>query len=195
MAARDAAILEVLQQVRTRTRAHVSVSVSDATALGIALSCSITDHQSLIEFSYDKGVRFEVADAADKLALTDAEFAVLFGVADAPRSSRADGQLRAFEQLPEAQEMKTMLANALTTTLLESGPQTVWKVSPSLRVAAVVALCRRHDVEACLSAVLGGIVSADSRRLEDLRSGVEDEGIDVLMLNQAITALAATVAS
>jgi hypothetical protein len=194
MATRDAAILEVLQDIRDRTRSHVSVSVSDATAIGMALSCSMTNHESLVEFSYDKGVRSDVVKAADKLALTDLEFSVLFGVGDAPRASRADTQLRTFERLTEAEQLRLRLLGALDTTMKESGPQGAWKLSPALRVASIVALCRNGDVEACLGAVLGGFNSADSRTLEDLRSTVEDDGYCSILLSEAIAALAATVA-
>ena len=193
MKTHDVEILEVLHEIRGRTHAHVSVSVSDATAVGIALSCSMNEHESLLEFAYERSVRSDVAAALDKLALTEAEFGILFG-ANAPRTSRADAQLRAFEQLPEGYEIETMLEEALTTTLKESSPQAMWRVSPALRVAACVALCRRNDVEECMSLALGVIVSSDSRQIEDLRTSLEDNGIDVLMLYQAITALAATVA-
>lgn len=195
MATRDTAVLEVLQDIRSRTRSHVSVSVSDATAIGMALSCSMTDHESLVEFSYDKGVRSDVVNAADKLALTDLEFSVLFGVGDAaPRASRADTQLRTFERLTDAEQLRLRLLGALDTTMKEPGPQGAWKISPTLRVASIVALCRNGDVETCLGAVLGGFNSADSRTLEDLRSTVEDDGYCSILMSEAIAALAATVA-
>ena len=194
MATRDVAILEVLQEIRSRTRHHVSINVSDATAVGMALTCSMIDNHSLIEFSYDRGVRSDVSAGAHKLALTDLEFATLFGIGDTPpRTLRTDAQLRALEQLPEASEIRTNLSAALVTTMYESGPQAAWKTSAIVRIAAVAALCRTGSVEFCMGAILGGFNNADSRSLEDLRSMMEDEGHCPILLSQAIAALSATV--
>ena len=46
---------------------------------------------------------------------------------------------------------------------------------------------------ACLASVLGGMVRADERRVEDLKTSVEDAGLDVMVTAQAIAALAASV--
>ena len=59
-----------------------------------------------------------------------------------------------------------------------------------------MALFREHDPDhKCLESVLGGLVAADKRTLEDLKADVEDEQVDVLLLSDAIRVLASCVAA
>ena len=66
-------------------------------------------------------------------------------------------------------------------------------MSATIRVAAQVAICRTTDTSLCTSSVVGGMVRADERRLEDLRNDIQDRGLDILMMAQAVTALASTI--
>ena len=197
LAAPDAEVLEVLQAVRQRTRQHVAVTLSDLDALTIAIASGLVEANALLEFSQERTVRTDCVGAAEKLALTDAEFTVLFGTPDPsrlrPRQTAGDRLLGAYEALPEAKRARQQLEAALTTTLLEPAQRGAWRASPAIRVAAHVALCRAGDAAACLDAVVGGMVLADRRRVDDLKHGVEEAGLDIMVVAQAVAALAASV--
>ena len=61
-------------------------------------------------------------------------------------------------------------------------------------LAAEVALCRASDAHMCLDAVVGGMVRADERRVDDLKTSVEDSGLDIMIVAQAIFSLASYIA-
>ena len=50
-------------------------------------------------------------------------------------------------------------------------------------------------MSACVDAVVGGVVNTDLRKVDDLRTAIEDEGLDVLSFTQSLRALASVVSS
>lgn len=194
-----AAVLEVMQAVRERTRQHISVVLSDYDALSIALMCGLVEAEALLEYSQERTVRTDAIRGIAKLALTDNEYVVLFGTPDpaAPRPRKATSdsikRLTAYEALPECKAVQLQLENALNTTLLEDAQRGAWCAHSVIRVAAQVALCRASDASLCVSSVVGGMVRADTRRLEDLKSCVEDQGLDIMIVTQAVCALASSI--
>ena len=97
------------------------------------------------------------------------------------------------EASTEAKGLREMLEEALITTLKEDAQGKLWRQSPTTRIAASVALFRTTDAQACLSAVVGGMVPTDARRVDDLKTRIEDGGVDVMVVCQALRALAAVV--
>lgn len=199
LATPGAAVLEVLQAVRERTRQHISVVLSDYDALAIALMCGLVEADALLEYSQERTVRTDAIRNATRLAMTDDEYVVLFGTPDpaAPRLRKATNdslrRLNAYEALPECKQLQVQLETALSTTLLEDAQRNAWRAQPVIRVAAQVALCRASDAALCVSSVVGGMVLADKRRLEDLKSNVEDLGLDIMIVTQAVSALASSI--
>jgi hypothetical protein len=186
-------VLAVVGSVRDRTREHVSVALPDLDALTIALAAGSVDAQELIEYMHEGGVRTDAMANVSNLALTDYDFGTLYG-----RSSTADPlavhtRILEHETCVEARELRTQLEDALVTTLNEDAQGKLWRQSPTTRIAASVALFRTTDAQACLSAVVGGMVSTDARRVDDLKTRIEDSGVDVMVVSQALRALAATV--
>lgn len=160
----------------------------------------MTEGRAMLEYHAEKSVRVESIKSMGSIALTDDEFVILFGTSDptaATKISRfaSPKAVVEFEELPEAKAMRVRLEAALSTTLSEAAQRNAWKTTPNIRVAAQVALFRDSDAAQCLSAVVGGMVRADERRVDDLKTCVEDETLDIMILSQAITALAMTVGS
>ena len=91
--------------------------------------------------------------------------------------------------------MRTLLEDALLTTLKEEVQGKLWKSSSIARLAASVALCRTTDAQGCLSSIVGGMVPTDARRVDDLKTRIEDVGIDVMLASQALRALASSLVS
>lgn len=189
---------QVMTLVRERTRAHVSVALTDHDALVIALACGMEESRALLEYAQSRTVRTDALAHTERLALSDDEFCALFGTPDpsspqARHPGNAPQRLVEYEGLPEAATMRGRLETALGTTLGEGAQRGAWTANPAIRVAAQVALCRATDARACLASVLGGMVRADERRVEDLKTSVEDAGLDIMVTAQAIAALAASV--
>ena len=198
LVAPKSATSQVLSQVRERTRAHVSVALTDHDALVVAITCGMEEAHALLEYSQSRGVRADTLAHASRLRLSDDEFCALFGTPDpssaqARHPGNAPQRLVEYESLPEAAAMRARLEAALGTTLGEGAQRGAWAANPAIRVAAQVALCRSTDARACLASVLGGMVRADERRVEDLKTSVEDAGLDIMVTAQAIAALAASV--
>lgn len=197
-------VLEVLGAVRERTRAHIAVALHDVDALTIAITCGSIEARALLEYAQEGSVRMDAVAAIDKLALTDGEFEALFGTPDPSAQQQPQQRARllgaraerlvAYEALSEARATRARMEAALATTLGETAQRGAWNASPALRVAAEVALCRASDAGGCLAAVVGGMVRADERRVDDLRTSVEDAGLDIMVVAEAIAALAASVA-
>lgn len=197
---RDTQVFETLQCIRERTRAFISISLTDFDALNISIVCGMIESVALLEYTQERTVRADSIAAQEKLAITDDEFIVLFGTVDPaalrPRQSSGDTKrILEYENLAESREYRKRIETALITTLLEDSQKKAWHSSAAIRVAAQVALCRSTDAAACLSSVIGGMVRADRRRIDDLRCTIEDDGLDIMVVAQAAAALAASVAA
>lgn len=195
--ANQAEVLEVLKGVRARSRQCLSVQLPDRDALALALACSSVESEALVEYGYEGGVRREALGARAHLALSDHDFGTLFGsrVGEPPPGSTSIGaaKLAAYEMRQEAKGTRAGLEAALSTTLQEATQKAHWKGSSVVRVASQIALIRNEDAAGCLSAVVGGTVATDARRIDDLKSNTEDAGIDVMVISEALYALAASV--
>ena len=186
-------VLAVVGSVRDRTREHVSVALPDLDALTIALAAGSVDAQELIEYMHEGGVRTDAMANVSNLALNDYDFATLYGRSSASDPLAVHARILEHETSTEARALRTQLEDALVTTLKEDAQGKLWRQSPTTRIAASVALFRTTDAQACLSAVVGGMVSTDARRVDDLKTRIEDSGVDVMVVSQALRALAATV--
>jgi hypothetical protein len=186
-------VLAVVGSVRNRTREHVSIALPDLDALTIALAAGSVDAEALLEYMHEGAVRTDALAGASSLALSDYDFTSLYGRSSAAEPLGVHARILEHEACPEAKGLRAELEDALVTTLKEDAQGKLWRQSPTTRIAASVALFRTTDAQACLSAVVGGMVSTDARRVDDLKTRIEDGGVDVMVVSQALRALAATV--
>ena len=190
-------MLTTLQTIRERVHAHVSVRVYDAVAVSIALACSLLESDDLVSYMFEGSVRREVLANRETLALTDAEFTDLFGVTDPAKPAQYNmmpsKRLKSVTAMNGLQQLRAQQELALTCTLLEAPQKSAWDKYPFVRLAAFVALLRTSEYEQCVSAVVGGLVRADARRIDDLRSTIEDGGIDIIFVCEVVTGLAESV--
>jgi len=185
--------LAVIGSVRDRTREHVSVALPDLDALTIALAAGSVDAEALLEYMLEGVVRADALACASNLTLNDHEFTILYGRSSAADPLGVHARILEHEASPEARSLRTQLQDALVTTLKEDAQGKLWRQSPTTRIAASVGLFRTTDAQACLSAVVGGMVTTDARRVDDLKTRIEDSGVDVMVVCQALRALAAAV--
>ena len=179
---------------RERARAHVSVALSDVDALTIALAAATVEAEALLEYACEGNVRADALRSRAALRMGDDDFVALFG-AHGQHHHQSHATIVAHEATPEAKDTRTMLEAAMGTTLRETAQRAQWSRSSLTRVAASAALLRAapFDAQACLSAVVDGVVQTDLRGVEDLKTRIEDEGIDVMSVSHALRALARSV--
>ena len=175
--------------VRARAHRHLSIAVSDFDALVLSLAASSLDAVELIEFVAGGAVRSEALKAREDLALKDDEFCLLFAQREVCASSKASQLERG---CPEARQARAAIEQTLITTLREREQGSAWQASAVVRLAAHVAFCRKQGT-GCVDAVVGGVINTDLRKVDDLRTAIEDEGLDVLSFSQSLRALAAVV--
>ena len=194
-----------MARVRDRTRRFVSVVLSDSDAVIIALTCGTMECGALLELSHDRIVSSEATQTADRLKLQCDEFAALFCGTVAPNtrlSNRRDlasvqaaaAALQVQDDLPEAKRLHAAIAVALHTTLSEESQGAAWQ-SPRVRRLASLALLREdaQDSLVCLHSILGEVVGSDLRRWDDLREDIKDDGVDLMLLSETISSVAAGV--
>ena len=187
-------MLEALQGVRERTQDLVAVKLPDASSLALALACGSVEAQDLVGYGFEGTVRRDALAALPKLALSDDEFGVIFGTRDparpAPYATMPCRRLKALSEGEDAHRVRFRQEVSLTCTLLEPAQRAAWERLPAVRLAAFAALVRATDSEECVHSVVGGLVKADARRVDDHKSDVEDAGLDIVFVSELLTALA-----
>jgi len=123
-----------------------------------------------------------IGAAASSVRVTSDELVALF--ASAPRTS---ADVEAALHHPYMKSLTGRLGKALRCTLEEPGPAAKWG-RPAVRVQMALA-CHIDDAEHLAASVLGGFVSADARRLEELVADTQ-ESADPLAIADAVLALA-----
>ena len=104
------------------------------------------------------------------------------------RTPRTSAELEAALALPYTKGLTSRLEKALRCTLDEPGPAARW-ARPAVR-AQVALACHFADFEHLVTSVLGGFVSADARRLEELVADTQDAA-DPLAVADCVLALSA----
>lgn len=184
---------EVVTKVRQRTKGSVSIRLQDVDALFVSIAAGSIEGAEILDFAYEGTVRSECTSAISVLAMQTEEFAILFGAQSPLRHVPPNRQLVEVCETNEAKKILTSIENALSTTLSETAQRTVWQKSVLTRVACYLALCRPADGMECLAFVLGGLVHADNRQIDDLKTTIEDGGIDVMFFAEAIRGVVACV--
>jgi hypothetical protein len=187
-------MLEALQAVRERTQDLISVRLPDASALALALACGSAEAEDLVGYGFEGAVRADALAALPKLALSDSEFGAIFGTAEpsrpAPYATMPCRRLKALAEGEDAHRLRFRQEVSLTCTLQEPAQRAAWERLPAVRLAALVALLRASDSEACVNFVTGGLVAADARRVDDHKADLEDAGLDIVFVSEVMTALA-----
>tara|TARA_B110001452_G_scaffold237816_2_gene217901 strand:+ start:3636 stop:4145 length:510 start_codon:yes stop_codon:yes gene_type:complete len=163
--------------------------MQDADALFIAIVAGSVEASEIIDYTFEGTVRSEVTNRLDALSMRIGEFTMLFGAHTMGRQLVVSRSLIEVCERPEAKAVLGAVECALTTTLSEASQQQLWSKCLPTRVASYLALCRHSDGMECLSSVLGGIVHADSRQLDDLQTTIEDAGLDIMFVTELTRAL------
>ena len=181
----------VVQAVQARVQAVLgsTLSAQDSLATSLTASCP-RDRDAVLGFLLSAASNRLVDGHLNALALKDDEWEVLFG---SKSVHLATATLTDVCEDASFKERRDEITEALRYSLTEPVAQSQWK-KPAVRAACYLAL-HGDNAEERISSTLGGLVKSDSRRLEDVRSVVEDDGADEMLLARAALALSASVCS
>tara|TARA_B100001173_G_scaffold109609_1_gene94889 strand:+ start:1195 stop:1770 length:576 start_codon:yes stop_codon:yes gene_type:complete len=181
---RATAIAAVRQRVEEALVCTMAHDHETAMAAALAAMCA-RDSQPVFDVLFNIPRAKLAQQHRERIAITDSEFEALFGVdAVLGVSAAATTQINNPAFAAHAQS----LVHALRCTLAEQRAKAAW-ARPATQLGCYLAL-HMDDAEERLSTCLGGVVRGDVRRLDDIRSLVEDNGADHMLLTQTVLALA-----
>jgi hypothetical protein len=180
--------LAAVAQIRARVGPALGNWLRDDECVQIALASATRAHADLTEFLFNTQVAKAASKQAKALAITPLEWEALYGWKARPtRSKKLEGALAE----PMFANFSTKLHTSLRTTISEKEQHQIWTRGWSRAACVFAAHVEKH--EDFLSTSLGNLVRGDLRRLEDLRTEVDDDGVDVMLLGQVIASLAESV--
>ena len=181
----------VLTNIHTRTCEVLGARLTTHEALAVSIAASaLRERDDVFGMLLNLAQSKAAMKHADKIAPTDSEWEALFG-----KDCSTVNNCREMAEVARESHFDTCHKNiqeALRCSLMESKSKDAW--SRLVTKASCYVALHSEDAEARISACLGGIVRADSRRLDDVRSNIEDDGADCLVLTKVVIALARSVA-
>ena len=185
----DSAKHKVVREVHARVCGGIGATVSDAEAVTVSLASSVVrDCEELLGVLLN-GIHAKRALAAvERITIQDSEWETLFGKDCVPSN---DGGMAEIAACSEFSKLSDALEAAVRCSLVEQQSRNAWS-RPIARLGCYVAL-HTEAAEDRVSRCLGGLVRADSRRLDDVRSGIEDEGTNHMLLSRILIAMGKAV--
>lgn len=187
MAARRIA---VVAELRNRVEKNLSTTLVDTDCVSVCIAAAFPrDRDEILGFLLNSALSKRASNSADALALQEGEWAALFGKGSV---LLRESTLLSMTNEPEFKEHAASLSDALRCSLTESVSKAAWQKA-SCKLSCYVSLYTDSSEE-WVSHVIGGLVKADTRRLDDVRCGIEDSETDHMLLSRAVNALASCVA-
>lgn len=176
-------------ELRKRVETNLSTTLGDTDCVSVCIAATFPrDRDEILGFLLNPTLCKTASRCADKLALTEAEWVSLFGKGSAPLK---ESTLLCVTSEPDFSEHTSSISDALRCSLTESVSKAAWKRA-SCRLSCYVALYTDNSDE-WIAHVLGGLVKADTRRLDDVRCNLEDDDTDHMLLSRSVMALASCV--
>ena len=173
-----------VQSVRARVAPVLGHWLNDTECVRVAIACACKDPEQVLGVLLNREKAAVVSGHIQAFAIQEAEWTALFGT----ESRHAHVQsATSYVQWSEFAPCVADMENALRSTLAESAPKAAWTRAVT-KLATFVAMQFANHEDA-VAAVLGCVVKADTRRVDELRSVMEDKGQDTLAIMEMISAL------
>lgn len=189
MLANAATKAEVLAQVRARINEALGHKLSDREALQVAIAAGFRDNSDLLGFLLPSHVRRRAQQNHETFRINPDEWNNLFGCDAGPLLR--DAGVGTIVNSREFDKISARLENALRHTIAEKEQSERWSKAPA-RLTSFIAL-HLDNPDTALRSVLGNVVKADARRLDDLQNELDDAGAEVILLSQSLNALCASL--
>ena len=177
---------DTVASVRARVTGATTTKLTDAEAIAIAFAASTRYADEIIGFLLPTHLHREATRQRDTLQLTNEEFALLFGASATSALRFVDGAARV-AVTPHFTSLRKRAETSLRQTLAEPSQIILWS-RPQVQLLA--ALCfHLHETHDMLATVLGGMIQADGRRVEELVGELEDDEPDIMAISAALIAI------
>lgn len=181
--------LATVSKLIKRVEEHLSTTLGSTDCVAVCVASSFPrDREELLEFLLSPVLSKAALVHADELALKEDEWSALFGKDSA--LVRESSVLAVTNDI-DFKKHTDALSDALRCSLTESASRAAWQ-RPSCRLSCYIALYTDSSEE-WMAHVLGGLVKADTRRLDDVRCSIEDNETDHMLLSRSVIALASCV--
>ena len=174
--------------LRTRVCDALGQRLDNCKILQMAIACSFRDPEDLLGMLFPAHLAKQVMLKKNTVALRPDEWAAFFGSASG--SVRNEG-LSAIVRSADFQTHVSALSAALRTTVAEQQQARMWARS-WCQAACHVGL-HFEDPQQAIGNIVGQIVKADFRRLDDLQARIDDRGYETILLCKLVTALVAEI--
>lgn len=182
---------DVLEGIRDRVCSAIGSTLTAQDAIAVSLAATAPRDREAVFGMLLNNTQARVASRSpDSVALTDAEWEFIFGKT---ASTVRDGGIVGFFKDKTFFECHQQLEGALRCSLVETQSKVAW-AKPLTKAACYLAL-HSEDTESKVAACLGGIVRADSRRLDDVRSSIEDGDVDHMLLAKVVLSIVKSIVS
>ena len=181
--------VDALTAIRTRVASRVGGWLKDEECVQLALACGTRCPREVVEFMFSRNVARVAADVGyGTIRITKEEWKQLFGpMAQPTRAGKLSEVIRDQKFVVAASQ----LGDALRRTIEEPAQRSIWD-KPWSKAILYSAIHMNNDEE-LLEMALGNLVTSDTRRLEDLRDKIDDQGTETMLLCTALVALSETV--
>ena len=179
----------VVSQLKSRVLRNLSNTIEDRDCVALCIAASLPrDREELFGFLLSNKLCRVAMKSAEELSIKEEEWVKLFGKdAVFTTEAHASGVVKESGLSGHLDSISGALRCSLTEPLSKAS----WQKATS-KLSCFVALYTDSSEE-FISHVLGGLVRADTRRLDDVRCSVEDEETDHMLLCKGVLALAASV--
>ena len=177
---------QIISQIRERTATVISHRLDDRNLLQLAIVAAMREPDDTLGMLFPPLVIKSATPSAKIISITADEWADLFGVAAAPLR---DGGLAAVVGSAEFAPSLAALTSTMRCTINEAQQKTLWERQWT-RALCFVAV-HLLDPEARLTSVMGTLVKADERRIEEMTNEIDDDdGGDAMLMAKVVIALA-----
>jgi hypothetical protein len=182
--------VEILEGIRTRVCSEIKHTLTPHEAVAVSLAATAPrDRDVVFGMLLNNTQAKNATRSSDSIAPTDIEWAFVFGDKTAPIVR--DGGLVGLTREEAFAGCHQQLEAALRCSLMETRSKMAW--DKALTKAGCYLALHSEDAESRVAACLGGIVRADSRRLDDVRSSIEDGNVDHMLLAKVVLAIAESI--
>jgi len=175
---------QVVVALRDRVAANVASRLNDREAVQVALASAMRDPEEVLGFMLPHYLARMAVQAREKLKLQPTEWNSLFGHGS---TATRDGGISAVVQSKEFVPQLQKVSNAIRTTIGEREQAVVWDRSWT-KVLCYIAMHLEAADEALIG-IMGTIIKADNRRIEELHCSIDDDGPEVMLVARCIVAL------
>ena len=179
---------QVVSSIRQRVNAQVGSWLTAEECVQISLACATRDCSELLKMLFATNVANAAFAKKSSLEINEEEWKTLFG-AEAIVTRQSNLSM-ALTDATFADSLER-LSSALRCTISEKIQSKAW-TRPWVKTVCFLAM-HLENTEEHIAASLGSIVRADSRRLEDFRAYLEEDGCDILVLAHVIETISHTV--